>query len=276
MSEPDGFLSRWARRKAQVRAGIAPTEVQTPVGSTPAPGHVSIPAGDVVPVPTSLDNRAPVARNAPGTQDVRQAQGEALPSKPPAPPPPTMDDVALLTRDSSYARFVAPGVDSGVRNAAMKKLFTDPHFNVMDGLDTYIDDYGKPDPIPESMLRLMRQSKFLGFLDEQTTTPQTDAEGGSGTGPPNAIEPGPEAGPGAPAGASTDVATDAVTVPHDGNPSDGSSGPAPALGSPPLEAGSSSVAARPDSETTLHEDTDLRLQQDDAAGRPGPDQGARA
>ena len=30
----------------------------------------------------------------------------------------------------------------------MKKLFSDPHFNVMDGLDTYIDDYGKPDPIP--------------------------------------------------------------------------------------------------------------------------------
>jgi hypothetical protein len=33
-----------------------------------------------------------------------------------------------------------------VRNAALKKLFTDPHFNVMDGLDVYIDDYGKPDP----------------------------------------------------------------------------------------------------------------------------------
>ena len=30
----------------------------------------------------------------------------------------------------------------------MKKLFSDPHFNVMDGLDTYIDDYGKPDPLP--------------------------------------------------------------------------------------------------------------------------------
>ena len=40
----------------------------------------------------------------------------------------------------------------------MKKLFSDPHFNVMDGLDTYIDDYGKPDPIPLSMLRRMNQS----------------------------------------------------------------------------------------------------------------------
>ena len=49
----------------------------------------------------------------------------------------------------------------------MKKLFADPHFNVMDGLDTYIDDYGKPDPIPASMLRQMNQSKFLGLFDDE-------------------------------------------------------------------------------------------------------------
>ena len=29
----------------------------------------------------------------------------------------------------------------------------------MDGLDTYIDDYGKPDPIPMPMLRQMNQSQ---------------------------------------------------------------------------------------------------------------------
>ena len=48
----------------------------------------------------------------------------------------------------------------------MKKLFADPHFNVMDGLDTYIDDYGKPDPIPLAMLRQMNQSKFLRLFDD--------------------------------------------------------------------------------------------------------------
>jgi hypothetical protein len=31
-----------------------------------------------------------------------------------------------------------------VKNAAMKKLFADPHFNVMDRLDIYIDDYSSP------------------------------------------------------------------------------------------------------------------------------------
>ena len=54
-----------------------------------------------------------------------------------------------------------------MKNAALKKLFTDPHFNVMDGLDTYIDDYGKPDPLPAGMLRKMAQSQLLGlFADE--------------------------------------------------------------------------------------------------------------
>jgi hypothetical protein len=78
---------------------------------------------------------------------------------------PTMADVAALTRDSDYAPFVRPGVDASVKNAALKRLFTDPHFNVMDGLDTYIDDYGKPDPIPPGMLRQLRQARSLGLFE---------------------------------------------------------------------------------------------------------------
>jgi hypothetical protein len=61
---------------------------------------------------------------------------------------------------------VAEGVAPEVKNAALKKLFTDPHFNVMDGLDTYIDDYGKPDPLPAGMLRRMAQSQLLGLFDD--------------------------------------------------------------------------------------------------------------
>ena len=89
------------------------------------------------------------------------------------PPLPTLEDVALLSRDSDFSRFVLPGVDDTVKNAAMKKLFSDPHFNVMDGLDTYIDDYGIPDPIPEAMLRRMTQSKFLRLFDDDP--PPADA-----------------------------------------------------------------------------------------------------
>jgi hypothetical protein len=193
--EAQGFLTRWARRKAQLRGGSVAAE---PVGSATTPALASAPAsGPALP-----------------------AEGQAVDTLPDSPthtaePLPTMADVALLTRDSDFSRFVRGGVDEGVKRAAMKKLFSDPRFNVMDGLDTYIDDYGKPDPIPLSMLRQMNQSKFLRLFDEE-----------------------------------------------DGVEEDGRHEQTERL------ATATEAANKPD------DDTDLRLQQDDAAGQPGPDRGA--
>lgn len=192
---PGGFLSRWARRKEQARAGveIAP---EAPAAAVVAP-----------PMPVPAEAVAPVVEASPVAAD-----------SPAADPPPTLADVALLSRDSDYSRFVARGVDEGVKRAAMKKLFTDPHFNVMDGLDTYIADYGQPDPIPLAMLRQLNQSKILRLFDGD----EDEAEAATTMAAPAAPEPIGE------------------TV----TPSD--------------------------------DDPDLRLQQDDAAGRPGPGEGTRA
>jgi len=148
----DGFLSRWARRKADAQSG-APTPEVAPAASAPGgAGESALP-----PLPPLSDLPAPVVASVPVASD------------PPLPPPPlpTLDDVARLTTASDFSPYVARNVDAGVRNAAMKKLFSDPHFNVMDGLDTYIDDYGKPDPIPLSMLRRMNQSAVLRLFDEE-------------------------------------------------------------------------------------------------------------
>jgi hypothetical protein len=57
-------------------------------------------------------------------------------------------------------------VQTDVKNAALKKLFSDPHFNVMDGLDVYIDDYNKPDPLPSGMLLKMVQANALGLVKQ--------------------------------------------------------------------------------------------------------------
>jgi hypothetical protein len=153
-----------------------------------------------------------------------------------------MDDVANLTRSSDYSRFVGAGVDADVSNAAMKKLFSDPHFNVMDGLDTYIDDYGKPDPIPDSMLRQLNQARVLRLFD---TEEQAEASGGG------ALAPAPA------------VATAASPD-----------------GAPPLAVAQSvdDGAPPPDSVSILRpdDDPDLRLQQDDAPGRTGVAPGSRA
>ena len=133
--ESPGFLSRWSRRKAAAREGTALPE-------PPRDLHAEA-------TPTAQAAAAPVPPPAAAAD--------------PAPPePPTLDDVAPLTPQSDFRRFVAPEVDAQVRNAALKKLFADPHFNVMDGLDVYIDDYGRPDPLPEGMLRQLAQSAFLG------------------------------------------------------------------------------------------------------------------
>lgn len=152
-SEESGFLSRWSRRKALVREGREAAEPVPPAAASPAPA----PAAATVP---ALPVATPVAAAEP-------APAVAEPAPPAAEPPPTLEDAAALTPASDFTRFVARDVDPAVKNAALKTLFTDPHFNVMDGLDIYIDDYGKPDPLPEGMLRQMVQSQFLGlFADE--------------------------------------------------------------------------------------------------------------
>lgn len=153
MAADEGFFARWSRRKAEVREESAPVLPEAP---PTAP----------LPVPSP----APASAETPDPQTPAAA--------PPAEPPPTLEDTLTLTPASDFTRFVAPDVAPEVQSAALKKLFADPHFNVMDGLDTYIDDYNKPDPLPDTWLRQMVQSQLLGlFADEETSkTPEPQPE----------------------------------------------------------------------------------------------------
>ena len=93
----------------------------------------------------------------------------------PAPLPPTLDDVARLTHACDHSRSVAPDVNACVKNAALKKFFTDPLCDAIDGLGAHIDDHGQPDPMPLAMPRRLRLSKFLGLLDHsEQGRPPTD------------------------------------------------------------------------------------------------------
>jgi hypothetical protein len=80
-----------------------------------------------------------------------------------------MEDVATLDKDSDFSAFVARGVDQAVRRGALKKLFADPHFNVMDRLDVYIDDYTKPSPVSDAMLASLEHAKsvFMKMVEEE-------------------------------------------------------------------------------------------------------------
>ena len=92
------------------------------------------------------------------------APGKTVDPEAPAPELPPLDQ---LTPASDYRAFFHPKVNEDVRRAALKKLFSDPHFNVMDGLDVYIDDYSKSEPIPAAMLASLRQAQnILGWATE--------------------------------------------------------------------------------------------------------------
>lgn len=136
---PAGFLSRWSRRKADVREGRAVVEeVRAPLVSS----NANAPQG------------GEVAANKTAEDKANQ-------------PVPTMEDVQQLNADSNFASFMSSKVAPEVKNAAMKKLFADPHFNVMDGLDIYIDDYGIPDPLPAGMLEQMTSIDGLNLFNDK-------------------------------------------------------------------------------------------------------------
>ena len=183
VEEQNGFLGRWARRKTDVLQGRA---VEEPVVLA-KPVLPEQPANQLKPVEADLAE---------------------------SPPAPSLEDVKLLTKDSDFKPFMAHNVGIDVRNAAMKKLFTDPHFNIMDGLDIYIDDYSKSDPIPEAMLRAMNGSKFLKLFDEEE-----DLENKGGVAPPCENANFPTDQTVAQSGEATDIAeSDSVPQIHSSQP----------------------------------------------------------
>jgi hypothetical protein len=94
-------------------------------------------------------------------QEARAAPAAAPPVDDAEKPLPVLPPIAELTPESDYSGFMHPKVDPALRRAALQKLFSDPHFNVMDGLDTYIDDYSQPNPIPPAMLAGLRQAQNI-------------------------------------------------------------------------------------------------------------------
>lgn len=154
-----GFFSRWSQRKQAVKLGLAEEDI--------SPNKVQDKAQDKA-QPSVQNSEVSVANVKPESAD------------PAAEPPklPTLSDVEQLTPDSDFSTFMTQGVSPEVRNAAMKKLFTDPHYNVMDGLDIYIGDYNTPDPLSAGMLAKMVGAQFLGLVKAPEDVAQSSTSDG--------------------------------------------------------------------------------------------------
>ena len=94
-------------------------------------------------------------------REAREQPPAAQPVVDAAAPVPDLPPVDELTMESDFSGFMHPKVGEDLRRAALKKLFSDPHFNVMDGLDVYIDDYSQPNVLPATMLAGLRQAQNI-------------------------------------------------------------------------------------------------------------------
>lgn len=229
----DGFLGRWSRRKQDVREGRPVEEPPPPAPALAPQAATPAPAPAVAPTPPT-----PAAE----------------------PPPPTLADAQALTPASDFKPFVSRAVSPEVRNLAMKKLFADPHFNVMDGLDIYIDDYTQPDPLPAGMLSKMASAHAMGFFDHEKQAGGDADTGSAGAIAPASAQPRDDAG----AIGTTDVAQSGVCNAVPGVPT-----------SEPVRVARSEEdgVAMPASHTHDDHDAHLRLQPDDAPQRQGVGRG---
>jgi len=125
-------LKRWSRRKLDT--------TRVPVANPPA--NALVPAEPAALAPATATDLSHATPGAPAVET-------------PLPP------VDSLTFDSDFRGFLQPKVDETVKRAALKKLFSDPRFNVMDGLDVYIDDYSKSDPLPREWLQELASARNI-------------------------------------------------------------------------------------------------------------------
>ena len=184
----DGFLGRWSRRKAGLE-------------------------------PEGLDGAAPELKPkldpTPASQDKKTIESASTPAEEEAPPP-TLEDAESIDRFApDFSAFMKPNVDPAVQHAAMKKLFSDPHFNIMDRLDIYIDDYSIPDPIPMEMLKRMVQSESLGLFRKFEDGPGAKVLAESEEN--KALEPEPTAAAEPDPAEIADASAGNVTMPQDEN-----------------------------------------------------------
>lgn len=175
----EGFLGRWARLKRDTDAaggsdrerpeGAARTQAVAQSAAVPDTAPVAgLAAG------TTLSTADGAPASAALAEGAVRAPGEN-PDDPGPGKPVQLPSIDSLTKDSDFSMFMRADVDPGVRVSALKKLFSDPHFNRMDGLDVYIDDYNKPDPMPLAFLKQLNQARILGLADDE----ESEAEAGA-------------------------------------------------------------------------------------------------
>jgi len=160
-----GFsLRRWSQRK--LAAGRGERDVAVTPDSSRNAGVAAPP-----PEATRPQSVSPDAATAPSATNAGRSTAPATMQ-----PAAVLPAIESLTIDSDFSAFMQPGVDENVKRMALRKLLRDPRFNVMDGLDVYIDDYSKPSPIDPALVRTLVQARYIFDPPKTRVTPEGTVE----------------------------------------------------------------------------------------------------
>ena len=116
-------LSRWSRLKRG--AAVTPTVATGESNISPKPSAEVAPASVTSPVASAA------------ASDAGDLQ---------------LPPLSSISLNTDFTPFMQAKVPAALRQQALKALFREPHFNAMDGLDTYIDDYTQFEPIAPDVL----------------------------------------------------------------------------------------------------------------------------
>jgi hypothetical protein len=119
-------------------------------------------------------------------KEERKAELPAKEEKP-APPLPSVDK---LSPESDFSPFMHPKVQDALRRVALKKLFSDPHFNIPDPYAPYSRAFPVGDPIAPELLATLKQAEQLVFGNKEEEKQTKDDVASQQEEKPKADEPG--------------------------------------------------------------------------------------
>ena len=128
-------LARWSRLKREAAAGTAAPEPKRAPAEAARPGET-----------------APAAET----------------------PMPVLPPLEALNPDSDFSPFMDKRVDDRLRRLALKKLFSDPSLNIVDGLDDFAEDFNLLEDLPQEMVAKLEHVRDV--LRGPDPEPEPEAE----------------------------------------------------------------------------------------------------
>lgn len=158
--EDEPFLSRWARLKRESRSRQSP--------EPPLP-----------PAEPSAASPGPVDRVFPEGADQQQGVGAEVEAREGEPAELELPPLDSMTPESDFTAFMRPGVPASLRAQALRKMFQNPKYGVVDELDPFRADFAAFTPLGDTVTAQMRFHAERLLREEMERVAESLEQGGS-------------------------------------------------------------------------------------------------